>query len=268
MIVAVFVMSPPFVLDDGRISLSCDGLTYDIQLSEKIAYFSYRRLRGVGAVDDILFHVVRQVGPDRPPVGLLRVGGPHQQPVVRDDVLPFQHHRDDRARRHEFGERSEEGTLPIDGVESLRLRFREVEHPHRHDADPRRLEAADHLADDPLADPVGLHDRKGALPLRRGIHPFVRAMASSYPAFSALLFSSSVPFGTRERTAFSTDSMLTCPVMAAMAPRATMLATNTFPISSDAVRMMGSRTTLNVPLGVSFTKSSSTSRVPFGLMSL
>ena len=33
--------------------------------------------------------------------------------------------------------------------------------------------------------------------------------------------------------------------MAVIAPSATMLATNAFPISSDAVRMMGSRMTLN-----------------------
>src|SRR5512143_2581814 len=253
----------------GRSSTFRDGLTYDIQLAEKITYFDCCRLRRVGAVDDVLLHVVGQVGADRPAVGLLRVGGPHQLTVARDDVLPFQHHRDDRARRHEPGERCEEGTLPVDGVEPFRLLFREVEHPHRHDADPRGFEPADHLADDPLSDPVGLHDRQGPLlRIDRGSHPFIRALASSYPAISAFLFSSSVPFGTRERTAFSTASRLTCPVMAAMAPRATMFATNAFPISSDAVRMIGSRITLNVPLGVSFTKSSSTRRVPFGLMSL
>src|SRR5512139_1865078 len=142
-----------------------------------------------------------------------------------------------------------------------------MDHPHRDDADSSLLEPADHLPDQPFPDAVGLDDGKGAL---RAHSPpqAVFALASSYPAISAFLFRSSVPLGTRERTAFSTAPMLTWPVRAAMAPIATMFATNAFPISSDAVRMMGSRTTLKAPLGISFTKSSSTSRTPFGLMSL
>jgi len=76
-----------------------------------------------------------------------------------------------------------------------------------------------------------------------------------YPAMRAFLFISSVPFGTRERTAFSTDSILTFPVIAAMAPVATMFATKDLPISSAAVRMIGSLMTLNFPWGMSRTKS-------------
>src|SRR6266567_9592635 len=68
---------------------------------------------------------------------------------------------------------------------------------------------------------------------------FLAAIAFSYPMLKAFLLSSRKASGTRASTAFSALSLVTTPLRATMAPRATMLATISRPTSFLAVLMIG-----------------------------
>src|SRR5213078_1501914 len=161
-----------------------------------------RRRRRIGAMHRVLLDVGAELAADRPPGGLLRVGGAHEIAPARDRAFPFQHADEDRPRAHEADQVGEEGALPVDGVEALGVGGRQA-----HDAAGDGHEAAllDHgedAAEDALAHGVGLHDAEGAL---GHLFPFRTACiaapssaglgASVTPARrKASIFSAAVPF--------------------------------------------------------------------------
>ncbi len=96
--------------------------------------------------------------PDRPGVGLGRIGRAHHLTPVRDGVLALENHDVDRAGRHVRDERIEEALPRVLGVEALGFGLRDAVALERDDAEPFRLDARQDLPRVIRLDGVRLQD--------------------------------------------------------------------------------------------------------------
>src|SRR5579859_7427030 len=138
------------------------GPRRDVEVGEEVADLLARRLGGVGAVHHVLVHRLGEVAADSTLGCLLRVGGAHDVAVLEDRALAFQHRDHHRTGDHELHQRFEEGALAVHGVETLRLRARQVQHAGGDDLEASLLEAGIDLTDEVLGHAVGFHDGQGA----------------------------------------------------------------------------------------------------------
>ena len=83
--------------------------------------------------------------------------------LLGDGVLALEHLHHHRPGDHEIDKVLEERALAVHRVEAFGLLARQMRHARRDDAQARRLEAREDLADDILLDRVGLDDREGPL---------------------------------------------------------------------------------------------------------
>ena len=107
----------------------------------------------------LVAHFLRMV----PSSALRRVGGAHQLAQIGDGIFFFERQDDDRAARHEVGQRAEERAAGMHGVELLGLMLGDFQHLHGEDAEAVFLELLDDVADGVFADGVGFDDGESAL---------------------------------------------------------------------------------------------------------
>jgi len=84
---------------------------------------------GVGAVDGVLVDRFGEVGADGAGGRIFGVSCAHEGAVLGDGVGAFEDHDENWAGGHEVDQLAEEGALFVDGIEALRLFFREMHHP-------------------------------------------------------------------------------------------------------------------------------------------
>ena len=93
---------------------------------EEVVDFEGGGVRGVRAVGAVIADAGAEVMADGAGGGFLGVGGAHGLAPFGDGALGFKDQGNNFARGHEVGERGEEGTLTMDGVEAAGFVFSEA----------------------------------------------------------------------------------------------------------------------------------------------
>ncbi len=122
--------------------------------------FSFRIRQAVRSVNGVAVDAGCEIGADGSCGSFRWVGGAHDLAVAGDCIFAFENHDENRAGDHEVDEFFKEGAFFVDGVESFRLIFAQVEHFRGDDAKAFFFEVLDDVADHVLADGIGLDDRK------------------------------------------------------------------------------------------------------------